>query len=168
MSAAEEMKVLGSKISNLINKDNVILSSTYSNVDDHAFREMVNSIAFALNGQEPLFFNSKFISAKEGDGGEIEFVVFTATHILRYSGEIKKSAPTIQILPRKNLSSLTVLTAPKAVPNQAWDTSDGNASYELTYGEETKFTLPVDPKRSHGSDDYLNEMLESLMNDLSA
>lgn len=162
------MQSLGTKVSKLIRNESIRTDTTLNNVDEQAYRNFVNNIAFALNGEEAEFITSNIEHADEGDGGTIEFAVFTETHVLYGNGNIGITPPSIRLIPRKALSALKVLRAPETVPSTSWRTSDGNASYELTFGEQAQFTLPIDGLDRHDRDTHLNELLPNLLKDLDA
>ncbi|GAA1363015.1 hypothetical protein GCM10009596_23430 [Arthrobacter rhombi] len=167
MPSSEEMRTLGSKISQLIQTDSPGMSTLHTDVDDHAFRGLVNMIAFALNGLEPEYFSSCVSYAADGVTAHIEFAVFTERHVIYYSGPISKTGPEVRVLPRAGLTALTILNAPEMVPNNSWNNYDGNASYSLTYGDHAKFPVPL-REEGHSDDVFANSLLPRLMEDLAS
>ena len=136
--------------------------SEYSDLSNKARARLVNSIAFALNDEEAVFSTGQVTDSEKN---MVEFAIFTNTRVIYFKGKPEDRQPALQIIPRRSLTELTVLSSDTVI--DAGRLLNDEAEYLLTYANGTEFKLPMKPART-AMRDAINRSLPDFYRDLEA
>lgn len=132
---------------------------------EHNQRDMswrvANSLAFALNGHDPEYFSGVLHSRSSED---IEIVAYTAQHLVYGQGDLGSDDFSFRVIPRRDISSLEVLSAPPVLEVQSGAGAQSRGAYKVGYGDTLSFSLPLS---SSVVDSALDGFVPSLLDDLA-
>lgn len=137
--------------------------SEYDDLSTESRARFVNSIAFALDDEQPLLETAQVTDRATKS---VEFVIFTKTRVLYFNGQCEKNQqPAIQVVPRRTLKKLTICQSPATI--EGGRHLNGNALYQLTYDNGIEFE--VNGRYASGdSFDAINQLVTALYEDLEA
>lgn len=136
--------------------------SEYNDLSNKARARLVNSIAFALNDEETVFSTGQ---VTDSENNMVEFAIFTNTRVIYFKGKSEEQQPALQIIPRRSLTGLTVLSSDTVI--DAGRLLNDEAQYLLTYANGAEFKLPMRAART-AMLEPINRCLPDLYRDLEA
>lgn len=139
------------------------ITSEYDDLSTESRAKFVNSVAFALNDDQPLLATAQ---VTDRSNKSVEFAIFTKTRVLYFKGHCEKNQqPAIQVVPRRTLKKITVLNSPAVI--EGGRHLDGHAQFQLIYDNGVDFELNA-RHSSSDSFDEINQLLTALYEDLEA
>lgn len=136
--------------------------SEYEDLSTEAHAVFINSIAFALNDENPLLATEQVTDQTKN---MIEFAIFTESRVLYFKGKSEATPPAIRVIPRYTLEGLTILESAAVI--DAGRYLNNRAQYALTYANSVEFKLPLTHSNAE-MQALINHCLPELYDDLNA